>query len=192
MTRGTRGHGGASRRDDAEFDAMLAEAWEAGATALARTLDLEAGREALLTTVRQEAAGEQAGGALAVVLAQADAMLAVIRTQTQPDCGPAHSHVAAFLFALLQHLLQLRSGLAARSLSKDGAWQLLAGLDHALQEAGRTLSALPPGAVTEEETAEVGGLLTAMNLQLPAMARRIERLFDDADHLSAGVPAPTR
>jgi hypothetical protein len=192
MTRGTWGRGGASRRDDAEMDAMLAEAWEAGAAALARTLDLEAGRATLMTLAQQGADSKPAGGALAVVLAQADAMLALIRTHAQPDYGPAHSHLAAFLFASLQHLRQLRSGLAARSLSKDGAWQLLAGLDHALQEAGRTLSALPPGAVTEEETAEVGGLLTAMNLQLPAMARRIERLFDDADHLSAGVPAPTR
>jgi hypothetical protein len=192
MTRGTRGRGGASRREDAELDAMLADAWDAGAAALGRTLDIEAGRAALLATSPQEASGDPAGGQLAVVLAQADAMLALIRTHSQPDCGPAHSHVAAFLFASLQYLLRLRSGLAERSLSKGDAWQQLAGLNHALQEAGLTLSALPPGAVTEEETVELGGLLIAMQMQLPTLERRIERLFDDADDLSTGAPVPTR
>jgi len=49
MTRGTRGRRSARRRDDAELDALLTQAWDDGVAALARTLDTEAGRAALLT-----------------------------------------------------------------------------------------------------------------------------------------------
>jgi hypothetical protein len=181
------------QRDDAELDALLSAAWEDRAAVVARTLDLQAGREALLATARPEKAGDtagQAGGALGAALAQADAMLAVITAHLEPDQGPAHSHVMIFLYASRQYLLQVRAGLAGRSLSRGSARQQLRGLDHALTEAGRTLMALPAGPVTDDERYELGALVAGLRAQIPELTSMVERLFDDAGH--AAVPVPAR
>jgi hypothetical protein len=186
-----RGTGGPN---DRELDELLAGAWEDGAAVLATVLDLEGGRAALLRTARAEPAadGGRPSGMLAAVLAEADAMAAVLTAHTGPDYGPAHAHVMPFLLASRQSLLQLRVGLGGRNLSKERARQLLAGLIHALDEADRTLSALPSGVVTESEVADVRGLLAKTRGQLPEFAGRIARLFDDAGREAAGVPAPAR
>jgi hypothetical protein len=181
-----------AERENAELEALLTGAWEHAAEVAGRFLDLDAGLAALLATARQESRGDaaaQAGGALGVVLARADAMLAAVTAHLEPDQGPAHSHIMMFLHASRQYLLQLRSGLAGRSIGKDSAWQQLAGLDHALKEAGRTLAALPAGPVTDDERYDLGALLAAVRAQIPDLTARIERLFDDAGHPSIPVPA---
>jgi len=187
-SRGTGGH------DDRELDALLTGAWEDGATVLATVLDLEAGRRALLAAVRPEPAADndRTGGILAEVLAQADAMAAALAAHSIPNQGPAHAHVAAFLLASRQYLIQLRTGLAARNLSKQSTGQLLAGLIHALDEADRTIAALPQGVVSESELTEVRELLVETRRQLPQLADRIARLFDDEGLATADVPAPVR
>jgi hypothetical protein len=180
------------QRDDAEFDALLSAAWEETAAVVAKTRDLQAGREALLATARRENAddpADQSGGALGAALAQADAMLTAITAHLEPDQGPAHSHVMVFLYASRQFLLQVRAGLAGRSLSRGSARQHLRGLDHALTEAGRTLMALPAGPVTDDERYELGALVAGLRAQIPELADRIERLFDDAGHTAVPVPA---
>jgi hypothetical protein len=179
------------RHDDAEFDALLSAAWEATAAEVAATLDLDAGRAALLAKARPENAGDpvgQAGGALGAALAQADAMLTAISRHLEPDQGPAHSHVMVFLYASRQYLFQVRVGLEGRTLSRGSARQHLRSLDHALTEAGRTLMALPAGPIAADERYELGALVAGLRAHIPELASRIERLFDDAGDAVVLVP----
>ncbi len=185
--RGTGGH------DDRELDALLAGAWEDGAAVLATVLDLKAGRTALLAALpKPTAGGDRAGGMLAEVLIQVDAMAAALTAHSAPDQGPVHSHVAVFLLASRQFLIQLRTGLTGRNLSKESAAHFLAGLANALDEADRTIAALPAGVVSASELAEVREVLTGTRGQLPELAGRIARPFDDAGRVAVGVPAPVR
>jgi hypothetical protein len=188
MTRKTRGRRKNGDQGDAELDALLAGTWEKGAAVLAGVLDLEAGKAALLSRARRDTA-EQAGGALGIVLDRAGAMIAAITANMEPDQGPAHAHVATFLYASRQQLTWLRAGLAARSLGKDKAGQHLAGLDHALREAGQVLKALPAGPVTDDERYDLAALLAGLRAQIPELAASIDRLFDDAGDLAVPVPA---
>ncbi len=123
-------------------------------------------------------------------MVQTDALAAALATHSIPNQGPAHAHVAAFLLASRQYLIQLHTGLAARNLSKESARQLMAGLLHALDEADRTIAGLPAGVVAESELAEVRELLAETRRQLPQLAGLIARLFDDAGLATADVPAP--
>ena len=117
-------------------------------------------------------------------------MLAVISAHAAPGERAVHAHVIACLLTSRQFLIQLRAGLAGRTLNRDGAGQLCASLEHALTEAGRIVAALPPDAATEDERTELSGLLAGWRRELRELAGRIERLFDDAGRMSAGVPAP--
>lgn len=117
-------------------------------------------------------------------------MLAALTAHLEPDQGPAHSHVMVFLIASRQYLLQLRAGLASRTLTWDAACQRLAGLNHALTEAGRHLKALPAGPVTDDERYGLGALVASLCAQIPELTGRIERLFDDTGQ--AAVPVPAR
>jgi hypothetical protein len=115
-------------------------------------------------------------------------MLTAISRHLEPDQGPAHSHVMVFLYASRQYLLRVRTGLAGRTLRRDTAWHELAGLDHALTEAGRTLMALPGGPVADDERYELGALVAGLRAHIPELASRIERLFDDAGNAVVLVP----
>jgi hypothetical protein len=177
--------------EDAELDALLTGAWDHAAAIVGRLLDLDEGREALLATASGDNAGDPAakpGGALRVVLTQADAMLNVITPHLAADQGPAHTHIATFLRTSRHYLLRLRAGLAQRTLTREAAWNQLAGLDHALKEAGRTLMALPAGTVTDDERYDLGALVAGLRAGIPELGDRIERLFDDAGHVSVPVP----
>lgn len=72
----------------------------------------------------------------------------------------------------------------------DAACQRLAGLNHALTEAGRHLKALPAGPVTDDERYGLGALVASLCAQIPELTGRIERLFDDTGQ--AAVPVPAR
>ena len=191
MTSAKRGRGRPGRLEESELDALLTGAWEHAAEIAGRFLDLEAGKEALLATAGRNAApppAAEAGGALGEVLAQVDAMFAAVSAHLEPGLGPAHSHTIMFFHASRQYLLQLRTGLAGRTLGKEAARNQLAGLDHALREAGRTLKALPAGPVTDDERYDLGALVAGLRAQIPELGAGIERLFDDAGHSAVPVP----
>jgi len=183
---------------DAQLDALLAGAWEDGAAAVAGTLDLAAGKAALLATRdRQDSAGWPVGqsAALAAVRGQIDALLAEL-TSTAPPAEPGPAYSAAFvpLMTCHQFLVQLRAGLIARAMPKPRALEVVAGIEHALAEADRTLRELP-SAISGPAGGEIQQLreqLSSLQARLPALAGAIERLFDDADDLSPRVPVPSR
>ena len=178
--------------DDDALDALLTETWEAGTAAIAGVLDLSGGKAALAAGIRsrQPAAREASPGG---VHEQIDTLLAQVAAQIGTLPGPAHSAVAANLNASRQFLIQLRAGLASRSLAKDAALQLTSSVSHTLTEAGRTLRHLPPGpgGPDSPENQDLAELLAGIRLQLPALSRRIEWLFDEADDL-VRIPVPSR
>jgi hypothetical protein len=193
MTRRFRNRFSPRHDDDAALDALLAGTWEDGATAIARVLDLEAGKAALLAALgRQEPPGPGTGQGS--VREQIDALLATVTAETRSNGGAAHSAITANLYAARQFLIQLRAGLAGRTLAKDSALDLAAGLDHALEEACRTLRRLPPGpgGAGDQETEDLAELIGGIRQQLPALSRKIEQLFDEAGDPAPPVPVPTR
>jgi hypothetical protein len=197
MTRRGRKFRGSGGPDDGELDALLAGMWEGGIRAVAGTLDLEAGKAALLASARPaggDLPGAGAGaGALGAVLAGADALLAAITGEMPAagaGAGPAHGLVTTFLVTARELMIQLRTGLAARTMSRDDARLVIARLDHALKEAGRTTGRLP-GPAAGAEAAELGWRLAGWRTQLAELAVRVDRLFDEAGN-PAGVPAPAR
>jgi hypothetical protein len=187
-----RGHRG---RGEAGLDELLAGAWEDGAAAVAKVLDLQAGKAALLERWHRQQDGPATagpagpGGAVGVVCGELDVLLAAVTAETGPGCGAAHSLVISQLLAVQQMLIQLRAGLARRSAGKALALQLAGNARHAVQEAARTLAALPPGS-TGGEAAKLAGLLAGWDQQLVTLARRIERLFDEAGDSGPRVPVP--
>jgi hypothetical protein len=178
--------------DDDALDALLTETWEAGTAAIAGVLDLSGGKAALAAGIRSRqpaALGASPGG----VQEQIDTLLAQVAAQIGTFPGPAHSAVAANLNASRHFLIQLRAGLASRNLARDAALQLTSSVSHALTEADRTLRHLPsgPGGPDSPENRDLAELLAGIRHQLPALSRRIEWLFDEADDL-ARVPVPSR
>ena len=160
MTRRFRNRFSPRRDDDAALDALLAGTWEDGATAMARVLDLEAGKAALLAALgRQEPSGPGAGQGS--VREQIDALLAAVTAETRSNGGAAHSAITANLYAARQFLIQLRAGLARRTLAKGSALDL-------------------------------AELIGGIRQQLPALSRKIEQLFDEADDPALPIPVPTR
>jgi hypothetical protein len=180
------------RPDDRELDDLLAGMWAGGVRAVAGTLDLEAGKAALLASASRTPGelAEAEGGALAAVLAGADALLAAITSETHADAGPAHGLVTTFLVTAREMLVQLRTGLAARSMTRGDARLVIARLDHALKEAGLTAGRLP-GPAAGTEAAELTWRLADWRTQLTELGGRVDRLFDEAGNAS-GVPAPAR
>ncbi len=179
--------------DDAALDALLAEAWEDGAAAVAGVLDLESGKAALAAALgRQESPGRAAGqGGVREAI---DALLAGVSAELSTNAGAAHSAITSNLYACRQFLIQLRAGLAGRTLSKAGALELTGSLGHTLKEACRTLQTLPPGpgGATRQEAEELVELISGIRQQLPALERKIERLFDEAGDPAPPVPVPSR
>lgn len=182
-----------SPRDDgdAALDALLAETWEDGAAAVAKVLDLQAGKAALIATRdRQETPGSAAGG----VRDEIDTLLARVTAEINAGGGPARSAITANLYAARGFLIQLRAGLASRGLAKADALQLTGSVEHALEEAHRTLRYLPPasGEAGAQEAEDLGELVSGIRQQLPELARKIERLFDEAGDSAPLIPAPSR
>jgi hypothetical protein len=180
---------------DGDLDALLSGMWEGGIRAVAGTLDLEAGKAALLASAsRTDGELPAAGaGALGAVLAGADVLLAAITGEMPAgaSAGPAHGLVTTFLVTARELMIQLRTGLAARAMSREDARLVIARLDHALKEAGLTTGRLP-GPAAGVEAAELGWRLAGWRTQLAELAVRVDRLFDEAGNLSGGVPAPAR
>ena len=179
--------------DDAALDALLAGAWEDGAAAVAGVLDLESGKAALAAALgRQEPPGRAAGQG--GVREEIDALLARVSAELGTNAGAAHSAITSNLYACRQFLIQLRAGLAGRTLTKAGALELTGGLGHTLEEARRTLRTLPPGpgGATGQEAEELAELICGIQQQLPALERKIERLFDEAGDPAPPVPVPSR
>jgi len=182
--------------DDAALDALLAESWEDGAAALAKVLDLEAGKAALIAARdRQETPDPVAGqgSALGGVREEIDALLADVTAEINLGASQAHSAVTAYLLASRHLLIQLRTGLTGRSLTKDEARQLVGGIEHALDEADRDLRHLPsaadgPGTLEARHLKE---LASSIRQRLPALSSKIDRLFDDADDTVPYVPVPS-
>jgi hypothetical protein len=186
---------GAGGPDDGDLDALLSDMWEGGIRAVAGSLDLEAGKAALLASARA-GAGElpaAGAGALGAVLAGADALLAAIAGEMPAGAaaGPAHGLVTTFLVTARELMIQLRTGLAARAMSREDARLVIARLDHALKEAGLTTGRLP-GPAAGPEAAELGWQLAGWRTQLSELAARVDRLFDEAGNPASGVPAPAR
>jgi hypothetical protein len=186
--------GGPGGPDDGDLDDLLAGMWEGGIRAVAGSLDLEAGKAALMASASPAdgdlpAAG---AGALGAVLAAADALLAAITGEMPAGTatGPAHGLITTFLVTARELMIQLRTGLAARSMSQDDARMVIARLDHALKEAGLTAGRLP-GPAAGPEAAGLAWLLADWRTQLAGLAARVDRLFDEAGN-PAGVPAPAR
>jgi hypothetical protein len=178
--------------DDAALDALLAGAWEDGAAAVARMLDLEGGKAALTAALgRPESPGSAAGQG--GVREEIDALLAAVTAEIS-TAGAAHSAITANLYASRQFLIQMRAGLAGRTLTKAGALDLTGSLGHALEEAGRTLRHLPagPGGAGDQEAGDLLELIRSIRQQLPALERKIRRLFDEAGEPAPPVPVPTR
>jgi hypothetical protein len=182
--------------DDAELDALLAETWEGGAAALAKVLDIEAGKAALLAArARQETAGPSAGqdAALATVREEIDTLLAEVTAELNSGTGPAHAALAAYLLASRTFLIQLRTGLIGRSLTKDQAGRLVGSIEHALDEADRDLRSLPAAAGGPDvpEAGQLRDLVSGIRRRLPALASKIDRLFNEADDTVPRVPVPS-
>jgi len=181
------------------LDQALTAAWDDAARAAAAVVDLDASLDVLLARSRQLSA--QAGGAggidrdrLAAVLTQLDALLAAVTARTTPSRGPAHSVSAAGLFAAQRSLVQLRSGLARRAMSRDAAAAAAERVRHALEQAARSLGALPaapPASPEAAETADVADAIFGWLGQLPGLQADITRLFDDTGR-AAGLPVPVR
>jgi hypothetical protein len=188
-----RGRRGSDGPDDAGLDALLAGMWEGGVRATAGTLDLEAGKAALLASASRSDGAQSATGAsaLAAVLASADELLAAITAEMPAEAGPAHSLVTTFLVTARELMIQLRTGLAARAMTKGEARLVIARLDHALKEAGQTAGRLP-GPAAGTEAAQLSWQLAGWRTQLAGLAGRIDRLFDEAGNVTDGVPAPAR
>jgi hypothetical protein len=131
---------------------------------------------------------------LAAVLAQIDALTAAVTARTTPGRGPAHSVIAADPLAAQWSLLQLRFGLARRAMSRDAATAAAGRVRHALEQAARTLRAMPealPASPAAAETAELAEAILGWLGQLPGLQAGITRLFDDAGHAGgAAVPVP--
>lgn len=112
-----------------------------------------------------------------------------------PGRGPAHSVIAAGLLAAQRSLLQLRSGLARRAMSRDAAIVLAGSNPACAGGSARTLRAMPalppatPAAAETAETAETADAISGWLGQLPGLQAGITRLFDDTGH-TAGVPVP--
>jgi hypothetical protein len=181
------------RDDDAALDALLAEAWDDGAAAAAAVLNLQAGKVALTAALGRQEPSWTASG-LGEVREEITTLLGAVTAELGTGTGPAHSAVMANLHSARQFLIQLRSGLTGRSLTKEGARSLADSLDHTLEEAGRTLRHLPPGpgGAGDPETADLAELLSRIRHQIPALASRIERLFDEAGDPAPPVPVPSR
>jgi hypothetical protein len=200
MSRGLWDRFGAHGDDgDAELDALLADTWADAAAAVAKVVDIEAGKAALLSTVhRQETSdparhhGSENSDALAAVCEEVDSLLAVITAESRINMGPAHTTVMPYLQTARARLNQLRAGLRRRSLGRRGALQLTSNVEHALGQAGRTLAALPPGALPagDPEAADLAGLISDLRQRLPALNRQIERLFDETGDAAPRVPVP--
>jgi len=181
--------------DDAELDALLAETWEDGAATLAKVLDIEAGKATLLAARdRQETTAPSAGQApaLAAVHEDIDTLLAEVTAEMNSGAGPVHSAMTAYLFASRRSLIQLRTGLTSRSVTKDQARHLVGSIEHALDEADRDLRRLPPaaGGPDTPEARQLRELVSGIRRRLPALANKIARLFDEADD-TARVPVPS-
>ena len=184
-----------SLRDDgdAALDALLTQAWDDGTAAVARALDLEAGKAALAAALaRREPPGHVAGPG--GVREEIDALLAWVTAEINSDAGAARSAIMANLHASRQFLIQLRAGLAGRSLAKADALHLTGSMDHTLEEANRTLRRLPPGhgAAGSQEALDLTELIAGIRQQLPALTRKIERLYDEAGDPAPPVPVPSR
>jgi hypothetical protein len=183
-------------RGDAELDALLAETWEDGVAAVAKVLDLEAGKAALMAARnRRETAGSADGQAtaLAAVREEIDTLLVGVTAELDSGVGPAHSAMTAHLLASRKFFIQLRAGLTGRSLTKAGARQLVGSIEHALDEADRSLRRLPPavGGPDTQEAEKLRDLVSGIRQRLPALSSKIERLFDEADDTVPRVPAPS-
>ncbi len=190
MTRRFRDRLSHSHDDDAALDALLAGAWEDGTAAVARVFDLQAGKAALTAALsRQEPPDAGSGGARQEI----DSLLARVTAEISTNAGAAHSAITANLYASRQFLIQLRAGLAGRTLGKADALHLVGSLEHTFEEARRTLRNLPPGrgGAGDKETEDLAELIDDIRQQLPGLSRRIERLFDEAGDPSP-VPVPSR
>ncbi len=182
--------------DHDELDALLTEAWEDGAAALAKVLDLDAGKASLLAARdRQEPAVRSTaeGSALAALRHEIDTLLSQVTAELEVDAGPAHSTITAHLTASRQFLIQLSAGLSRRTITKPEAQRLIDSLTHAVDEAGRTLQYLPPcsDCSRAEEAGKLSDLLSGIRRQIPSLASRIERLFDEANDTEPRVPTPS-
>ena len=192
-------HHGRGSGDGPWLDQALTAAWDDAARAAATVVDLEASLDVLLARTRQPSApAGDAGGIepdrLAAVLTQLDALLAAVTARTTPGRGPAHSVSAAGLFAAQRSLVQLRSGLARRAMSKDAAAAAAERVRHALEQAARSLRALPaapPASPEASETADVADAISGWLGRLPGLHTDITRLFDDTGR-AAGLPVPVR
>jgi hypothetical protein len=173
--RGTRGP------SDEELDELLASTWEVGGRVVARVLDLEAGKAALLAGEPWHAG---AGGALGVALLEIDELAARITARLAegvPSLLGAPLHITQLM------LVQLRGGLAGRSLGRPEAEQLLARADHALDQGEWSMRHQGPLA-TSPAAVEAGELLADLRAAVQRLGGQVEWLFDDADEISVLAP----
>lgn len=180
--------------DDVALDAVLAETWEDGAAAVAKVLDIESGKGALLATLHKQAEPGRQGsedGALGAVCEEVDALLAIITAENRINLGPAHTTAMPYLQTARSRLIQLRTGLRRRDLGKAQALDLADNVRHALTQASRTLQALPPGSLpaSDEECPDLMQIISGLLQRLKALAGQIERLFDGTGN-TARVPVP--
>jgi hypothetical protein len=180
---------------DSELDALLGSAWEDGAAAIATMLDLEAGKAALLAGRHRPPAGPAGpvpgrdSGAVAAVCDETDALLALVTAECEPGRSPAHTAVMAHMFAAREFLVQLRAGLAARTVTRAQARHLTGGVEHALQTAAGIFGGAPH-LMASLEGVQLLGLIGVLRGQLAHLAGEVERLFDEAGDAAPRVPAP--
>lgn len=184
------------------LDALLADTWQAGVAALARVLDLEAGKAALLAAFHRQEASRSADraelkldSALSAVCDEIDMLLAVLAAESDLQRGPAHAAVGTYLMSSRQLLVQLRDGLVSRSITKHEAERLHGGVEHALTQAHKRLwQLLPvtPGSPSRRQTEDLKTAVSGTRQRLPRLRANVALLFDDAGGNVPHVPVPRR
>jgi len=202
MTINPREESGPYSDDDAQLDALLAATWQDGAAALARRLDLEAGKAALLAAFQRQEASRSAeraelkfDSALSAVCDEIDMLLAVLALESDRQRGPAHSAVSTYLMSSHQLLVQLRDGLTSRSITRHEAERLHGGVEHALTQAHKRLwQLLPvtPGSPSRRQTEDLKTAVSDTRQRLPGLRANVALLFDDASGSVPHVPIPRR
>jgi hypothetical protein len=187
---------GATPLTEDQVQAMVTRARADIGEILHGTLDHEGGLARIYAMhgqqppARPAPAGEDDGGQVQAVCDRI-AMLEATLTQVSKTGGPS-GEASMYLRMGRQFLSELRTGLAARSLSSEDAFRLLTSVQHDLREAGRTLRGeqrLPLPADVLARNAEMQEVLDGLAGHLEGVHEQVRRLFGHADEPSM-VPVP--
>jgi hypothetical protein len=130
------------------------------------------------------------GGQMQAVCDQI-AMLETTLAHASRPGGPS-GQAGMYLSAGHRFLYELRSGLAARTITAADASRLLNSVRHDLREADQTLRGeqrLPVGPGVLARLGELRDLVSDLTGQLPSLDQNVMRLFGHSDD-PASVPAP--